>query len=94
MRPYRTSARQALFGASDPKGRRWLGSPQVCELPNFLSLFPGSPPADAKPAAHVGGEEMNVRAVRLATSQVISTKHFFFFSSSSKDRTVFPVLLS
>lgn len=36
MRPYRTSARQALFGASDPKDRRWLGSPQVCELPNFF----------------------------------------------------------
>lgn len=93
MRPYRTSARQALFGASDPKGRRRLGSPQVRELPNFLSLFPGSPPADAKPVVHVGGEEMNVRAVRLATSQVICTKVVFFFFPF-KDRTVFPALLS
>lgn len=37
----------------------------------FLSLFPGLLPADAKPVVHVGGEETNVRAVRLATSQVI-----------------------
>lgn len=35
-----------------------------CPILFFLSLFPGSPPADAKPAVHVGGEETNVRAVR------------------------------
>lgn len=42
-------------------------------------LFPGSPPADAKPVVHVGGEEMNVRAGRLATSQVILPKCGFGF---------------
>lgn len=49
----------------------------------FLSsLFPGSPPADAKPVVHVGGEETNVRAVRSATSQVICTRVWGFSSSS------------
>lgn len=80
MRPYHGSARQPLFGASDPGGRRRLGSPQVHELPNFY-LCLGSHPADAKPVVHVGGEETNVRAARLATSQVIGTKLFFFPSS-------------
>lgn len=62
-----------------PKAGGGWGAHRCVNCPIFLSLFPGSPPADAKPVAHVGGEEMNVRAVRLATSQVISTKHFFFF---------------
>lgn len=90
MRPYHTSARRALFGASDPKGRRRLGSPQVHELPNFYHLFPGSPPADAKPVVHVGGEEMNVRAVRSATSQVICTEVWGFSSSSFSRQSCLP----
>ena len=106
MRPCRTSARQALFGASDPKGRSRLGSPQVHELPNFFYLSLGSPPADAKPAVHVGREETNVRAARLATSQMVCTElwllvcglcfFFFFFPPplSLKDRAAFPALLS
>lgn len=39
MQPYHPSARQAFFGASDPKGRRRLKSPQVHELPNFFISF-------------------------------------------------------
>lgn len=93
MRPYHGSARQPLFGASDPGGRRRLGSPQVHELPNFY-LCLGSHPADAKPVVHVGGEETNVRAARLATSQVIGTKLFFFFLPPLKGRAAYPALLS
>lgn len=73
-----------------PKAGGSSGAHRCMSCPILSSLFPGSPPADAKPVVHVGGEEMNVRAVRSATSQVICTKVWGFSSSSFSRQSCLP----
>lgn len=77
----------SLFWSVRSQRQEVAEEPAGAWIAQFFYLFPGSPPADAKPVVRVGGEETNVRAARLATSQVILPKCGFgvFFLLKTED---------
>lgn len=93
MQPSHPSARQAFFGASDPKSRRQLRSPQVYELPNSLSLY-WLTSCWCKTCGVCGRWRNECESSKISHLSGDLTKVWVWGFFSSKYRRVFPALLS